>query len=126
MLQPGLEVIKKTRRGVGGVDSQALFSHSGPATGFNIILLSILGANLLSHKKINTSLFFLRAFNSLAFSFSAATSAAPLLRPVALFPIQKTGQQSNLHALGWKLSRGSVISVPRPSTQTDPSHLLPE
>ena len=45
---PGWKLLKKTRGGVEGVDSQALFSHSGPATGFNIILLSILGANLLS------------------------------------------------------------------------------
>lgn len=124
VLQFSLESIKKKHEG--GVDSQALFSHSGPATGFNMILLSIFGANLLPDKKINSSLFFLHAFNSLAFSFSATTSAAPLLRPVALFPIQKTGPGSHLYALQWKVSLSSVIRVPRPSTQADPSYLLPE
>lgn len=55
-LQFRLEVIKKNTEERRGARTVGLFSHSWSATGFNIILLSILGANLLL--QINTWFFF--------------------------------------------------------------------
>lgn len=52
--------------------------------------------------------------------------AAPLLCPIALFPTQRTGQRSNLHAPQWELTLSSAISVAATLHQSWPFYLLPE